>query len=226
MKIIVANWKMNGDAELVAKFVREINSIQTENTVIVCPPTALITKFNEFKYQIGAQNCFYEDSGAFTGETSPKLLKTLGCQYVIIGHSERRNIFNETNECVYKKWEAAVRNNLSPIVCVGEKSHERANWKDAIRNQLQLFVGKQLKSTIFAYEPVWSIGTGVVPSINEITEVIAFIKDTLQTESKFLYGGSVNANNASNILNNQNIDGVLIGGASLKVDEFSKIIQG
>lgn len=224
MKIIVANWKMNGDLELVAKFIKEINLVRTENTVVVCPPAALITSFSDFRYHIGAQNCSCEDCGAFTGENSPKLLKSLGCRYVIIGHSERRTLFNETNESVYKKWEAIVRNGMSPIVCIGETSEERSSWKETISNQLKPFIGKQIDSTIVAYEPVWSIGTGQIPEISEITDVLTFVRDLLKTNTKLLYGGSVNSKNAPSILNNA--DGVLVGGASLKSAEFSKIIQG
>lgn len=223
MKIIVANWKMNGDLELVAKFIKEINLVHTENTVVVCPPAALISSFSDFQYKIGAQNCSCEDCGAFTGENSPKLLKSLGCQYVIVGHSERRNLFNETNESVYRKWEAVVRNGMSPIVCIGEKLEQRPTWKETISNQLMPFVGKQTDATIIAYEPVWSIGTGYVPEISEITEVLNFVRDLLKSNIKLLYGGSVNSKNASSILNNA--DGVLVGGASLKPAEFSQIMQ-
>lgn len=223
MKIIVANWKMNGDLDLVSSFVEKINAIETKNTIIVCPPAALIGEFNDFHHLIGAQNCFYEDNGAFTGENSPKLLKELGCGCVIIGHSERRALFGETDEIVFKKHEAALRNELVPIVCIGEKANERAQWKQVLTKQIERFIGTHLQNTIFAYEPVWSIGTGVIPTIDEINEVLKFIKDTLGELVPCLYGGSVNASNAESILKADEVDGLLIGGASLKPDEFAKI---
>ncbi len=223
MKIVVANWKMNGDCDLVSTFIEKINAVTTTNTIVVCPPVALIGQFKDFRYSIGAQNCFYEDKGAFTGENSPKLLKEVGCEYVIIGHSERRAIFNENDDIVFKKWEAAQKNGLSSIVCIGEKADERADWKSVLQRQTEKFIGKNLGNTIFAYEPVWSIGTGVIPTLGEIAEVLTFIKTKVGESTCCLYGGSVNATNAENILRCNKVDGVLIGGASLKPDEFAKI---
>ena len=224
MKIIVANWKMNGDADLVSQFTEKINPITTRNTVVVCPPIALFENFHAFRYALGAQNCFYEDKGAFTGENSPKLLKDIGFSYVIIGHSERRAICGETDEIVHKKWQAAIRNGLKPIVCIGEKADERPRWSEVLTKQIERFIGAELQDTIFAYEPVWSIGTGVIPTTEEIREVLAFIKDELGQNVPCLYGGSVNASNAESILKVDTVNGLLIGGASLKSDEFAKII--
>ncbi|MCR5225575.1 MAG: triose-phosphate isomerase [Alphaproteobacteria bacterium] len=223
MKIIVANWKMNGDLDLVSAFIERINAIETKNTIVVCPPAALIREFNDFHHLIGAQNCFYEDKGAFTGENSPKLLKKLGCGCVIIGHSERRALFGETDEIVFKKHEAALRNELIPIVCIGEKANERVQWKHVLTKQIEKFIGAPLQNTIFAYEPVWSIGTGMIPTTEEIQEALAFIKNKLGRNVPCLYGGSVNASNAESILKVDTVDGLLIGGASLKPDEFAKI---
>ncbi len=221
MAIIVANWKMNGNIDFARDAIININEIESENDIILCPPTALLYLFENFRYNVGAQNCFYEESGAFTGETSPKLIKELGCKYVLLGHSERRTIFNEDNDIVFKKWEAAIANNLIPIFCIGEKSEDRQKWKDVLSFQLKKFLNINLHKTIFAYEPIWSIGTGKVPSLDEIETVAKFIKT--QIKAPLLYGGSVNISNSSQILECKNVDGLLIGGASLKVEEFKKI---
>ncbi|MDR3187496.1 MAG: triose-phosphate isomerase [Holosporaceae bacterium] len=231
MKTIVANWKMNGDIAFAKRFMEEINPINTSNTVIVCPPVGLIERFREFRYHVGAQNCFRERKGAFTGENSPQLLREIGCQYVIVGHSERRAIFHETDAIIYEKWEASIAEDLIPIVCVGEKSNDRENRQKVLYDQLEKFVAapsSALRRTLFAYEPVWSIGTGQTPAIAEIENSVALIRDILgfyESDRSLLYGGSVNAENAATILACKNVNGLLIGGASLKIDEFKKIIQ-
>lgn len=230
MKFIIANWKMNGDLALVDEFIEGINDIPSDRKVIVCPPTALITSFNKGKaFSIGAQNCFYEKMGAFTGENSPALLKAIGCEYVILGHSERRAIFHESDEVIYKKWNAAISQVLTPILCIGETADQRANWKKILSKQLSNYCGNKfsdLHGTIFAYEPVWSIGTGKIPSTEEIEEVVCFVKSLLGSSENYcvVYGGSVNSGNAADILGINGLDGVLVGSASLKLDEFKKII--
>ncbi|MDR2067890.1 MAG: triose-phosphate isomerase [Holosporaceae bacterium] len=231
MKIIVANWKMNGSVAFAERFMEEINPINTSNVVIVCPPVGLIERFSEFRYCVGAQNCFQEQKGAFTGENSPQLLREIGCKYVIIGHSERRTIFHETDAIIYEKWKAAIAEDLIPIVCVGEKLEDHEHWQKILSDQLKQFAtapSDALRRTLFAYEPVWSIGTGQTPTIAEIEDSLAFIKNTLEfpeSDCSLLYGGSVNAENAASILAGKNVDGLLVGGASLKIDEFKKIIQ-
>lgn len=227
MGIIVGNWKMNGNKNFASEMIRRLNGIDSENTIVICPPSPLLYMFNEFKYSVGAQDCFYQASGAFTGENSPILLKEMGCEYVIIGHSERRSLFLESDDLIYKKWEAAVSCGLIPIVCIGECASERKIWKDVLCTQLERYIGKNFCKTIFAYEPVWSIGTGIIPTVKDIEEVSAFIKYVLGSSSEYsiLYGGSVNARNVSQILACNNIDGVLVGGASLKAEEFVNIIK-
>jgi triosephosphate isomerase len=185
----------------------------------------LIDRFRNFRHRVGAQNCFCKNKGAFTGENSPELLKKAGCEYVIIGHSERRSIFNETDDLVFKKWKAALVCELTPIVCIGEKLENRANWKEVISSQLSLFGDNSLGNTIVAYEPVWSIGTGLIPTIEEIETIFEFIRSLPSDEVSLLYGGSVSSKNAELILNCKNVDGVLVGGASLEIEEFKKIIQ-
>lgn len=224
MKIIIGNWKMNGSQDFTIKFIEEINKLETMNKIIICPPAPLIPFFEKFKHKIGAQNCFYEKFGAFTGENSPYLLKELGCEYVLIGHSERRSIFDESDEIIYKKWDTAISNNLIPVVCLGEKLEERNYWKEVISAQLKPYYKENLETTIFAYEPVWSIGTGIIPTENEIHNACKFIKSIVK-DSNVLYGGSVNSKNYRQILNCKNVDGLLIGGASLKIKEFSEIIK-
>lgn len=230
MKFVIANWKMNGDFELVNQMISGIGKVRDCCKVIVCPPAALITSFKGFEHDLGAQDCFYEEKGAFTGENSPKLLKEIDCKYVILGHSERRAIFQESDELIFKKWNAAIKCGLIPIVCIGETLEERDRWKDVLAAQLANYCADKsldLQGTIFAYEPVWSIGTGKVPSTQEIEEAIGFIKGIIGAERNYyvVYGGSVNENNSAEILSIRGLDGVLVGSASLKMNDFKAIID-
>jgi triosephosphate isomerase len=186
----------------------------------------LIHRFHHFRYLIGAQNCCYATVGAFTGENSPELLRKIGCSHVILGHSERRSIFNETDDVIYAKWTLVLREELTPIVCVGEKFEQRSIWKNVLADQLRPFLGhRSLTSTIFAYEPVWSIGTELIPTCSEIEDVLGYIRSLLGGSCPLLYGGSVNIRNAAQILACKNLDGLLIGRASLIPEEFKAIIQ-
>lgn len=226
MKILVANWKMNGDVGFAEKFFEKINRISTKNQIIVCPPFPLLHKFQNFSHSLGAQNCSEKTNGAFTGEVSPLLLQDLGCKYVIIGHSERRRIFKESDEIIFEKYKTLTNLNLIPIVCVGETEEERSEWRDILSIQLsKLKNDENLSRAIIAYEPVWSIGSGKTPTAAEIHEVLSFIKQTTNSKCPTLYGGSVNIKNISDILQIPSVDGVLIGGASLKIEEFSEMIQ-
>lgn len=202
--------------------IKTLNPIQTENTVVICPPAELIGKFHNFRHHLGAQNCATANFGAFTGESSAAILHELGCEYVIVGHSERRNLLGETNEIIFKKWNTACENNLVPILCVGEKE----NAEKTLTAQLEFFCSRNSKNTIIAYEPVWSIGTGVTPTMEKIDATLRFIKKLVGRSSRLLYGGSVNRNNIGEILQLPNIDGVLIGGASLNIPEFAKMVEG
>ena len=228
MKYIAANWKMNGNAELANEFIGKLNEIKTENQIILCPPAALLYAFKDFHHSLGAQNCFYEEKGAFTGENSPQLLKEMGCSHVLVGHSERRTLFAESAEVVFKKFTAAVQQKLIPIVCIGEKLQERENWKEVLTEQLAKFLNLANDTeVIFAYEPLWSIGSGVVPTPEEIEKVADFLKNYLciKVDYPILYGGSVSPDNSAEILNCKGIDGVLVGGASLVLEKFKKIIS-
>ena len=182
---------------------------------------------------LGAQHCHFEEKGAFTGEVSPGMLEKLNVKLVIVGHSERREVFGEDNEMVNSKIKSVFKHSMTPILCVGETIEEREEGEaqSKVQNQIQAGlkgIGKErISSMVIAYEPIWAIGTGLTPSLDEIEEVHSFIKNINEKYNKFkiLYGGSVNAENSADINNLQNVDGCLVGGASLKVNEFNKIIS-
>ena len=226
MKFLVANWKMNGDIKFAENFLETIGSINTKNKVIVCPPFPLLYKFEGFSYYLGAQNCSDKKSGAFTGEVSPLLLKQFSCKYVIIGHSERRRMFKESDETIFEKYKTLIELDITPIVCIGETEEERSDWKKILSIQLAKIKDREdLSKSIIAYEPVWSIGSGKTPTVEEIHEVLSFIKEITHFICPTLYGGSVNIKNIGEILEISSVDGVLVGGASLKIEEFSRMMQ-
>lgn len=244
-KVIAGNWKMNMLPNEAIKFIEDLTPLvkDTENEVILCVPYtdlfyALLTAQGT-NIKIGAQNMHFEESGAYTGEVSAKMLKSINVEYVIIGHSERRQYFNETDETVNKKIKAAFANELKPIVCVGETLEEREAGKTAeiITKQTELalegLTNEQVESTIIAYEPIWAIGTGKTAtsedannSVKEIRNKIAKIYGQ-ETASRVIiqYGGSVKSSNAKELFEMSDIDGGLVGGASLKAEEFSKIVN-
>lgn len=206
---------MNPFSKKEAEELFKAFDIKTKNIVILCPPFTYLQKGNN--YVLGAQNCFYKNEGAYTGEISPKMLKDLGCKYVIIGHSERREIFKEDNECINLKIKICLENKLKPILCVGEKLG--GDRKQVLRAQLK---GINNKNIIIAYEPVWAIGTGKACELEDILSSYNLIKK-IAKENKVLYGGSVNSSNAKEIINIT--DGVLVGGTSINKKEFLKIIK-
>ena len=244
-KVIAGNWKMNMLPNETIKFIEEFESLvkDTKNEVILCVPyTDLFYALNfaqDTNIKIGAQNMHFEESGAYTGEVSAKMLKSIGVEYIIIGHSERRQYFNETDETVNKKIKAAFANELKPIVCVGETLEERESGKtvDIITNQTKLalegLTDEQVKNTIIAYEPIWAIGTGKTAtsedannSIKEIRKKIEEIYGKDVAECVIIqYGGSVKSVNAKELFTTSDIDGGLVGGASLKPEEFAKIVN-
>ena len=215
----------------------------TNNEVILCVPYTdlfyALLNAQETNIKIGAQNMHYEEKGAYTGEISPKMLKSIGVEYVIIGHSERRQYYNETDETVNKKIKAAFENGLKPIVCVGETLEEReqGKTKEKITTQTRLalegLTKEQVSKVIIAYEPIWAIGTGKTAtsedannSIKEIREEISKIYGKDVSECVIIqYGGSVKSSNAKELFESSDIDGGLVGGASLKPDEFAKIVN-
>ena len=244
-KVIAGNWKMNMLPNETIKFIEEFEPLvkDTKNEVILCVPyTDLFYALNfaqDTNIKIGAQNMHFEESGAYTGEVSAKMLKSIGVEYVIIGHSERRQYFNETDETVNKKIKAAFANELKPIVCVGETLEERESGKtvDIITTQTKLalegLTDEQVKGTIIAYEPIWAIGTGKTAtsedannSIKEIRKKIEEIYGKDVAECVIIqYGGSVKSVNAKELFTTSDIDGGLVGGASLKPEEFAKIVN-
>lgn len=245
--LIAGNWKMNNDVEESLKLVESLKSMSKDFdekvTVLVCPPFTSLFSVKEaikgYNIKIGAQNMHYEDKGAFTGEVSPIMLKNMGIEYVIIGHSERRQYFNETDEFVNKKLKAALRYDIIPIVCVGETllQREKGLEKETVKNQISKAFENiepvDAKNIVVAYEPIWAIGTGKTATSKEANDMAAFIRDCIAGiydnevagNVVIQYGGSVNGKNANEILNQEDIDGALVGGASLKADEFLKIIN-
>lgn len=244
--IVAGNWKMNktvGEAvELVNQLKQRLSDIKGRE-IIVCPPFISIVVVKEViknsNIKLGAQNMYFEKSGAYTGEISPLMVKDAGCEYVIIGHSERRQYFGETDEGVNKKMHVAWENGLIPIVCVGETlpQREKNETFSVIERQVKTgtagLIAGQPEKLVIAYEPVWAIGTGKTATPPQAEEVHSFIRKLYSeiygknaAESvRILYGGSVKPNNISEIMKQPNIDGGLIGGASLKVDDFVKLVR-
>jgi triosephosphate isomerase len=226
---------------LVAE-LKELVEIKENLEVVICPQMALVPLALDWIYdsviQLGAQNCAEKLSGAFTGETSPELLKVLGCRYCLVGHSERRSLFGETDELVGRKTQALLNMGITPIVCVGESltQREAGDHFTTIDTQISA-VFSQLDQTdwtrlVFAYEPVWAIGTGKTATPGQAVEIHQHIRnkikeiagDVVANATSILYGGSANAANAADLLGESEIDGLLVGGASLKAKDFSQII--
>ena len=233
-KIVVANWKLNGSYAFLRSYFDNIkhNQIDSEsNCLIICPPTPYINEINSDNIFRGAQDCSIHIEGAFTGEISARILKDLGCTFCIVGHSERRNLFNEQNDLILKKIYNCINCDIIPILCVGESLIQKKEnlTKEILKDQLINSLPKNinLKNIIIAYEPIWSIGTGVVPTVDEINEIHNYIKGSIlgDKNTKVLYGGSVKANNYKELINLTAVDGLLVGGASINLDEFNKIIE-
>lgn len=243
-KVIAGNWKMNKSPKDVEEFMESFPGLvgDTENEVILCVPFIDLCKAVKLSkgtnVKIGAQNMHFKDSGAYTGEISPKMLNDLNVEYVIIGHSERREYFNETDETVNLKIKASLTHDLKPIVCVGETLEQRevGITKDfvtgQVRNALKEITEDELKKIIIAYEPIWAIGTGKTASKEDANEVCKWIREELRAlygdvadEIIIQYGGSVKSSNAKDLFEMSDIDGGLVGGASLEPEEFSKIVK-
>lgn len=241
-KVIAGNWKMNMLPNEAIEFMLQLDPLvkDSKNEVIVCAPfTDLFYTINaaqDTNIHVGAQNMYWEENGAYTGEISPDMLKCINCEYVIIGHSERRQYFNETDETVNLKVKAALKHGLKPIVCVGETLDEKEAGKtlEIIKNQtLKALNGltlQDLSNIIIAYEPIWAIGTGKTATADDANDSIKAIREQIVQEFgtddvTILYGGSVNPSNAKELFEMSDIDGGLVGGASLKVDLFSQIVN-
>ncbi len=246
IKIVAGNWKMNKTAKEAAEFVTalipRVADAQAEVVVgvpFVCLPDVIKAAAGS-NIKVAAQNMHWEEKGAFTGEVSGLMLSELGVEYVIIGHSERRQYFAETDETVNKKAHAAFRYGLKPIICVGESLTQREQGVTAelvsyqVKIALQGLTAEQVKDLVIAYEPIWAIGTGKTATKEQANEVCAIIRDTIRSlydeetaeTVRIQYGGSVTAGNASDLFGMSDIDGGLVGGASLKLDDFEKIVKG
>ena len=244
-KVIAGNWKMNMLPNEAIDYIQAFEPLvkDAKAEVILCVPYTdlfyCLMNVQGTNIKIGAQNMHFAENGAYTGEVSGKMLKSIGVEYVIIGHSERRQYFNETDESVNKKIKAAFENELKPIVCVGETLEEREAGKtvDIITNQTRLalegLTNEQVKNTIIAYEPIWAIGTGKTATSEDANNSIISIREEIKriygedvSEAVIIqYGGSVKSSNAKELFSTSDIDGGLVGGASLKPDEFSKIVN-
>ncbi|NTV28929.1 MAG: triose-phosphate isomerase [Candidatus Omnitrophica bacterium] len=245
-KIIAGNWKMfktvQEATQLVVGLKRELTDYVAVD-IVVCPTFVNLESVSDLlvghNIKLGAQNLFWEDEGAFTGEVSGPMLKAVGVEYVIIGHSERRQFFHETNETVNKRLKAALKHGLKPIVCVGENLSERESGRtfDVVKNHvtgsLAGLTKEDMAEVVLAYEPVWAIGTGKTASSAQAQEVHRFIRGLLAgmfgqdtaDAVRIQYGGSVKPENTAELTSQPDIDGALVGGASLKVDSFTAIVK-
>ena len=231
------------EAKALVQALKDLVKDVTNVEIVVCPPFISLHAVKDVlagsRIELGAQNVYWEKSGAFTGEVSAPMLKSVGCAYVIIGHSERRTYFAETDETVNKRIFAALAEGLKPIVCVGETLEERESGKtfEVIKRQIEGGLAnlsvEQMASVVIAYEPVWAIGTGRTATPAQAQEVHAFIRkllndifgQTTAEATRIQYGGSVKPDNAAELMSQPDIDGALVGGASLKADSFEKIIK-
>ena len=241
-KVIAGNWKMNMLPNDTIDFINalEPNVKESDSEIIICVPFTDLFYAISFcqgtNIHVGAQNVFYEDSGAYTGEVSAQMLKCINTEYVIIGHSERRKYFAETDEIVNKKVHKAIENGLKPIICVGETLEEREQGKaiekitSQISEALKGVTKENLENIIIAYEPIWAIGTGKTATKEDANEAIKAIRSKINEQFgtddiTILYGGSVKPENANELFQMSDIDGALVGGASLKASSFKAIID-
>ncbi len=244
--LIVGNWKMNKTVTESISLIREIVDFlkREQNTEIaICPPFTSIWVARELLQDtnilLGAQNMYYKDEGAYTGEISAKMLQNIGCKFVILGHSERRIYFKESSQEIASKAKQAINYNLIPIICVGENLEERelnqANYiiQEQIKSVFEIFKMHDMEKVIFAYEPIWAIGTGKSATPEEANSMIKFIRalvrekytEKIAEQIKILYGGSVNHNNINELMLKPDIDGALVGGASLNALTFSQLFN-
>lgn len=243
--IIAGNWKMNTDLSRACELTEELvgKELATRAEVILCPPfislAAVGERIADTPIKLGAQNMHWEESGAFTGEISPTMLTSVGCEYVILGHSERRQLFSETDPRVNKKAKAALDHGLTPIICVGEtlRQREEDEWRSHIESQVKAALinlsAEEVATLVMAYEPIWAIGTGKTATVEQANDVCRLIRVTIETIAghdvaeavRILYGGSVKPDNISALMAAPHIDGALVGGASLKADDFAAVVN-
>jgi len=244
--LIAGNWKMFktcSEAVETAGQLVKLLAMTSDIDVMIAPPFTALTPVSDVvrgsRVSLGAQNLFWETEGAYTGEISPAMLVSTGCKYVIIGHSERRQYFDETDETVNKKIKAAIKNDLIPVLCVGESEKERESKEtfsvldNQIKKGIEGFSSDDLETLVIAYEPVWAIGTGKTATTDQAQEAHQFLRSVLEKSFgnmlaksiRILYGGSVKPNNIAELMAMPDIDGALVGGASLDPETFSKIVH-
>lgn len=244
--IVTGNWKLSKTISEAVEFVitlRDLVADVTDVEIVIAPPftalSAVAKLLEDSNIRLAAQDVFWEDSGAFTGEVSPVMLKEAGCDYVIIGHSERRGYFGETDESVNRKAKAAHLHGLKPILCVGEKFEDRDAGNTELVVEEHVINGtsglseEEILSTVIAYEPVWAIGTGKTAKSDQAQEVHGFVRSLLSRtyptdvarQVRLQYGGSVNPSNTAELMAQLDVDGVLVGGSSLKVESFARIVR-
>ncbi len=237
--IVAGNWKMNGNPELLLELQEALGTITAgQLDIVICPPSVFLANATNKSFALGAQNVSPFASGAYTGEISVEMVKACGADYCIVGHSERRELFGESNQLVAEKVAAVLAQGLTPIFCVGEslEIREQGNLFDFLAQQLNAVIQhigiEKMANLVIAYEPIWAIGTGKTASPAQAQEVHEFIRSHLANlstsvaeQTRILYGGSVNAANADSLFSQPDVDGGLVGGASLKTDEFVKICQ-
>ncbi len=244
--LVAGNWKMHKTVMEAVELVKKLDEASFEldkAQLVVIPPSTALQKVSralqESPIQVGAQNCYWEDQGAYTGEVSAPMLKDVGCTCVVIGHSERRQYFGETDETVNKKIKAALTHSLVPIMCIGESLEERESGKTTAKVEAQIAEGleglgtEEVQQIIIAYEPIWAIGTGLTAKPDQAQEVHRFIRESLAEKhgndvasyAIILYGGSVKPDNTFSLLSEKDINGALVGGASLKAESFIGIAK-
>jgi triosephosphate isomerase len=238
---VMANWKMHGSQEMIVKYLEELNreKLSPDIHLVVFPPVIYFDFFQNHAKKtncsLGAQNVAFTAGGAYTGEISARMLKEFGCQYVLVGHSERRHIFKESDEVLAKKFHIVKEHGMIPVFCIGEtfEDYQQKHTKQVLEKQLESLVKNtdfSMKECIIAYEPVWAIGTGLTPTEQELTNVFAELKEILANmegaqDAPILYGGSVNEKNIAMISCIEHCSGTLIGGASLKIEQLLEIIK-
>ncbi len=243
--LIAGNWKMFKNIEQASQYAQEIKELvgDTDTKICICAPflqlQTLVKAFEGTDIKVGAQNVHFEDEGAFTGEISAPMLKEIGVDYCIVGHSERRQYFGENDVAISKKLHKLFENDIKPILCVGESLEQRENGKELtivenqIKADLEMLTKEQVGETVIAYEPIWAIGTGLTATKEQAEEMCSFIRETVSklygadVAQKVIiqYGGSVKPANATEIMSMANIDGTLVGGASLNPKDFLQIVN-
>ena len=226
-KLVIANFKMNGSKEFIESWAQDfLDEEESNNKIILALPSPYLSNFKESNLNLAGQNVSNQSSGAFTSQLSAQMLKDCGAEYCLIGHSEARQYLMETNENIKQKFDQLTQESIQPILCIGEplEIKETSKTTDYLLDQLKLISSDQ-ENIIIAYEPIWAIGTGLTPDMADIQLAVDCIRGKFNKSIKVLYGGSVNSLNAANISAKTDIDGLLVGGASLNPKEFAKIAQ-